>query len=170
MRRLMFISLSLFFLFGSLDSFAQPKRAITINPIGLVFGTFNAQFELALSERNAVAIRGNYVGYDIGSYKNSAFGGGAHYKWYFNNKAITGIWAGPAADVLLWTADWDVFGISKSETTLFAGVGADLGYKWAWGKFCLELSAGGRFYFGEISGLSFGGFLPSLGLGVGYAW
>ncbi len=160
----------------------EAKQAITANPIGLVFGIFNAQYEFALTGVNSLALRGNYVGYKIGDYSNSAFGIGCSYRWYMGeSKPITGWWLQPSVDILFWTAKWTTLEISgtypffykevdKEETVTFIGIGGDGGYKWNWDGFCLELSGGIRYYIGEIAGLSFGGVAPSLGVGVGYAW
>jgi hypothetical protein len=126
-------------------------KAVTANPIGLAFGLFNAQYEFALNQKNSVAVRANFVGYSIGGYSNSAFGFGGSYRWYvMDSKTIVGWWAQPSAT--------------------FFGIGGDGGYKWIWDQFALDVSVGARIYMGKISGLSFGGFGPQLGVNLGYAW
>ena len=153
-------------------------KAVTANPIGLAFGLFNAQYEFALNQKNSVAVRANFVGYSIGGYSNSAFGFGGSYRWYvMDSKTIVGWWAQPSADILFWTSEWQTLGqpgllgnVNNKANTTFFGIGGDGGYKWIWDHFTLELSVGARIYMGKISGLSFGGFGPQLGVNLGYAW
>jgi hypothetical protein len=167
----MFFLLMIFTLIINISYAQKETKAVTANPIGLAFGVFNAQYEFALNQQNSVAIRANFIGYSIGSYSNSAFGFGGSYRWYVaDSKTIRGWFAQPSADILFWSADWKDLGQNKNESTVFFGVGGDGGYKWIWDHFALEVSAGARLYLGKISGLSFGGFAPALGVNLGYAW
>lgn len=133
---------------------------------GFIFGRLNAQYEWALSAENSVAVRGNFVNTTIGDYDNSALGFGGSYRWYFSKRAIEGFFAMGSADLLFWNAKTSL----SDESATFIGITGEAGYKWNLGGFTIDLSGGLGYYAGEISGLDFGGVLPTVGLNLGYAW
>lgn len=158
------------FFFGlSLNLFAQSK-AVTVNPLGLFFGALNVQYEFRYDSDNSIALRANFVGYDIGSFSNSAFGFGGTYRWYHSTRPVVGLWYGPSADILFWTAKEKRIVAPATYTSSFLGLGGDIGYKWNFNHFGVEIFGGLRYYFGEIAGLSFGGASLIAGLNLGYVW
>lgn len=149
--------------------FAQTK-AVTVNPFGLFFGALNVQYEFRYDADNSIALRANFVGYDIGSFSNSAFGFGGTYRWYHSTKPVVGLWYGPSADILFWTAKEKRSFAPPTYTSTFLGIGGDIGYKWNFNHFGVEVFGGLRYYLGEIAGLSFGGASLVAGLNLGYVW
>ncbi|MCX8057358.1 MAG: DUF3575 domain-containing protein [Ignavibacteria bacterium] len=165
MKKIVFLFLLLF----SASTFAQSK-AITVNPIGLFWGALNVQYEFRYDVDNSIALRANFVGYDIGSFSNSAFGLGGTLRWYHSRKPVVGLWYGPSADILFWTAKEKSLIAPDTFTSSFLGLGGDIGYKWNFNQFAVEIYGGLRYYFGEITGLSFGGASLIAGLNLGYIW
>ncbi len=149
--------------------FSQTK-AITVNPVGLFLGALNVQYEFRYDPDNSIALRANFVGYDIGSFSNSAFGLGATYRWYHSTKPVIGLWYGPSADILFWTAKEKKPINPGTYTSSFLGIGGDIGYKWNLDHFGVEVFGGMRYYFGQIAGLSFGGASLIAGVNLGYLW
>ncbi len=80
------------------------------------------------------------------------------------------MWYGPSADILFWKAkEKNIVGPATYQSS-FLGVGGDIGYKWNFNHFGVEIFGGLRYYFGEIAGLSFGGASLIAGLNLGYVW
>lgn len=168
MKKILF--LVFVFLINHSNSFSQAGKAITVNPIGLFYGVMNVQYEFRHDVDNSIALRANFVGYDIGSFSNSAFGFGGTYRWYHSTRPVVGLWYGPSADLLFWTAKEKNRIRPESYTRLFLGLGGDIGYKWNFNHFGVEIFGGLRYYFGEITGLAFGGASLIAGLNLGYIW
>lgn len=167
MKRLIALYI-LIFLVSNLN--AQPNKAIMINPLGLFWGVMNVQYEFRYTSENSIAVRANFVGYDIGSFSNSAFGLGGSYRWYSKSKPVVGLWYGPSADLLFWSAKEKNRIAPATYKSSFLGIGGDVGYKWNFNQFGVEIFGGLRYYFGEIAGLSFGGASLVAGLSLGYLW
>ncbi len=166
MKRIIFISF--FFILQLLS--AQSSKAVMVNPLGLFWGVMNVQYEFRYDIDNSIALRTNFVGYDIGSFSNSAFGIGASYRWYNKTKPVVGFWYGPSADILFWSAKDKVKISPTTYKSSFLGIGGDAGYKWDFNHFGVEIFGGLRYYFGDIAGLSFGGASLIAGLNLGYIW
>lgn len=149
---------------------AQPNKAITVNPLGLFWGVMNVQYEFQHTPANSIAIRANFVGYDMGSFSNSAFGIGGSYRWYADKKPVVGLWYGPSTDFLFWSAKEKNKVAPNVHNSTFFGLGGDIGYKWNFSQFGVEIFGGLRYYFGEIGELPFGGASLVAGLNIGYLW
>lgn len=162
---------SVFLFVLSLSSIVSAQsRAIMVNPLGLFLGALNVQYEFRYDPDNSIALRANFVGYDIGNYSNSAFGLGGSYRWYHSTKPILGLWYGPSADILFWSAKEKNKNLPVTYSSTFLGLGGDIGYKWNFNHFGVEIFGGLRYYIGEITGLSFGGASLIAGLNLGYVW
>lgn len=146
------------------------SKAVTVNPLGLFWGVLNVQYEFRYEKDNSIALRANFVGYDIGSFSNSAFGFGGTYRWYHSTKPVVGLWYGPSADLLFWTAKEKNKITSATYKSSFLGVGGDIGYKWNFNQFGVEIYGGLRYYIGDIAGLPFGGASLIAGVNLGYIW
>ncbi len=166
MKRTMLFLIIFFFNF---PLFSQ-SRAVSINPLGLFWGVLNVQYEFRYDLDNSIALRANFVGYDIGTFSNSAFGFGGTYRWYHSTKPVVGLWYGPSADILFWSAKQKNRITPATYNSSFLGIGGDIGYKWNFNQFGVELYGGLRYYFGEIAGLSFGGASLIAGVNLGYVW
>ncbi len=167
MKNYIILILSLFII-SNLN--AQPDKGVMVNPLGFFWGVMNVQYEFKYTSENSIALRANFVGYDLGSFSNSAFGFGGSYRWYSNSKPIVGFWYGPSADLLFWSAKEKNRIVPATYKSSFFGIGGDIGYKWNFEQFGVEIFGGLRYYFGEIAGLSFGGASLIAGLNLGYLW
>lgn len=117
--------------------------------------------------------------------KTSGFGFSPEYRFYLskNKPGISGVYAGPFASVNFLTYQNKQYGTSgytniKYKATLFGG-GVVFGHQWAWQSgFALDLNLGLGFksvdynnrpsnYYSEDFNE---GFIPRLGVGIGYAF
>jgi hypothetical protein len=161
---------------NSVNSNAQQRgtydNAITANPLGLIFGVFNAQYEFQTSGNNSFLIRGNYWTPGVAFAGWTAYGVGASYRWYidpFNQgtRPIEGFNFGPAVAVDFWSWDDDPF-FNYDGGAAFR-IGAEASYKWVFGGFAVEPGLNLMFSASNVEGL---GTLSALGLlfNIGYAW
>jgi len=149
------------------------SNVIKTNPLGLAFGNFNATYERVLNESSSVLIRGQYM-YKIFGVKVNLGGVGLGYRYYITHakKPVpSGFYVNPQAAFSFGSLD-DVNGEKVSVTTL--GIGAELGYQWAWESgFVLDLGIGPMYTFvmgGDNNIDISSGFLPSATLAIGYAF
>jgi hypothetical protein len=125
----------------------EHKQIITANPIGIVFGWFNAEYERKVSETTTWGVSGsNFQGFDSDfSYSNIS----AIARYYPQGAALTGFFVGGKLGVHHISDDYD-FGDDDSATAV--GVGVDVGYNWLVGKdrkFVISIGMGATRLFGE---------------------
>jgi len=166
------------------DTGAAFTSAISLNPISLIFGLFDASYEFKLSKNNSLVVFGSYWDIDAGYW--AAFGIGASYRWYLDVSSVTkwnnkpmleGFSVGPVASIGFWK--WSGPSIIDPATGAnlnpYNGgvsfqIGGSAAYKWVFG--------GGWFVEPEItiwipvaSPSGFAGFSDfGLGGNLGYAW
>lgn len=154
---------------------ATPKSDITIQPVGLLFGTAYLEYETALSGYSAGAVRLNYNSFKISDLSITGVGGGLSYRFYPASKgnAPKGFFVGPAVDVRSVSASSG----GDTASTLFYSIAAEIGYRWMWGDetaFVLVPSInlgynGGTIKVGDITADYTGmGVGVGLGLGIGF--
>lgn len=172
MRKLFLLAVATF-------SFAMAnaqQNIVKVNPLGLVFGNFNAAYEHALNESSSIEVGANYF-----NWKNldlSGYGAEAAYRFYFskNNDAPEGIYAAPflSANGLTYKyTDLDDEGndVEKKESAFGVGGGVKAGYQWI---FDSGLSLDLFFGYGYTSvkfkdaDYNYSGGMPRLGLSLGY--
>lgn len=141
---------------------------VKVNPLGLVFGSFNATFEHALNESSSFEVGANYFNWS--NLDLAGYGAEVAYRFYFskNNEAPEGIFASPFLSVngLTYTYDGD------SEDSSFGfGGGVKAGYQWVWDSgLALDLFFGygyTKINFDKAD-YEYSGGLPRLGLSLGY--
>lgn len=157
------------------------ENAIKANPLGFFFGSAQFGYERALGEKSAFQIDVAYTNIKatVGGAEDTGvtgFGAEAKYKLYFSpsREAVRGWYAAPT---ITYSTAKGTAGSVEGEVTLLAG-GVVAGYQWVFGGgdsgFALDLNFGAQYAStstsGDISSLSIDGFLPRLGLGIGYAW
>ncbi|MDH7516229.1 MAG: hypothetical protein QHI48_10195 [Bacteroidota bacterium] len=155
------------------DSQAQetPRaHAISVNPLGFVFGLMNVRYEQRVQGTNSFHVGGTLVPI----YTNyMGFGLTGGYRWYFlpneGRKALCGMAAGPFLSLLFW--NYSGTASIGSEGGVVMILGGDLSYKWIWTNFMLEPSL----ELGFIPVKGKGDFYATtaflgLGLHLGYAW
>jgi hypothetical protein len=156
------------------------SNAISVDPIRLIFGSFDASYELRMGQSNSLVIFGNY--WNISGLW-SAFGFGASYRWYIdvsdiskiNKGALEGFSVGPAVSVGFWSwtgaSFYDPYGVLSSYSGgASINIGGSAAYKWVFGGgWFVEPNVGIMFPISHPTGFS--GFnVFGLGAGVGYAW
>ncbi len=159
-------------IFASSSVLAQTKgmkynQSISANPLGLVFGVFNATYEQQIAPKNSFTINGSYFTYN--DWTAGSIGGS--YRFYLlqeDVRAIQGFSFGPMAQIAFWS--WGGPGSYSYDGGTVFYIGAEAAYKWVFsGGFVVEPSIALRFGVNQLEGL--GGF-SSYGIGVnlGYAW
>jgi hypothetical protein len=175
MRKLFFTLVFGLGLVLSAQAQAQTQEApgytsvIKTSPLALALGNFNATYENVLNERSALLFSANYI-YQLFGADVNAGGVGAGYRHYFTYKkkdVPTGFYVQPQVSA----------GFGSGFYTL--GIGAELGYQWAWESgFVLDLGIGPQYTYLNFdegdNDLGFdddaGGILPAFTLAIGYAW
>jgi hypothetical protein len=167
MKKFFLLALAALLIFSATNLSAQKAdkytQAITANPIGLIFGYFNASYEFQVAPENTLTINGLYWGYSGWS----AFGIGGSYRWYIvkedKKKIIEGFGFGPTASLGFWNYEND--GYSGGTSLSIGGVAS---YKWVFGGFVVEPLLVLSFNLMTIEGLAYNSF--GLGCNLGYAW
>lgn len=172
-RSLLLSTFALLLLCSGVTLSQNYRNALTLNPFGLFIGTLNAQYENALSGENSFTVRASAIMRTISSHDVSAFGLGGSYRWYLPpNRAITGIWVGPSADLLFLKWKYSRGDVSST----FFNIGGEIGYKWIFEQYVVEpyLSLGlslGKVESEDGKSLAYGnGIIYSVGLSLGYSW
>ncbi len=166
---------------------AQQKHVIKTNPIALAFGSFNATYEKVLDSKSSVLISGNYMfkffGVDV-----KAGGVGLGYRYYFTHAkkdVPTGFYVNPETAFSFGSVNVKTEDASASASFASLGLGAEIGYQWAWSSgFALDLGIGPMYRFilgntkaegenGTQESNAFGrtgGIAPAFTLAIGYAF
>ncbi len=157
------------------------KNVVKVNPLGLIFGSLNASYERALSDKSAIEFSLDYttvnVTVDSGeNAKATGLGLGAGYKIYFskNNVAPRGWYAEPNLNYASVSAS---SGNEEGKVNAFS-VGALGGYQWVFGGsdsgFALDLGLGFQYFSasttGNVNDTGLSGFIPAAKLAIGYGF
>lgn len=112
---------------------------LRLNPIGLIAGAINGDFEFKISDEWTVGIQGAFIraklsptGIFNSDYNITAWGIGARADWYFNGVFNDGFYLGPSAEYLnVNVKTSDSFGPASGNA---AGLmlACILGYGWFW--------------------------------------
>ncbi|MFA6571662.1 MAG: hypothetical protein WCT77_10580, partial [Bacteroidota bacterium] len=125
---------------SSTGVFAQKyTHAISANPIGLVFGLFNATYEQQVAPINSFTINGYY--WSIVDW--AAYGIGGSYRWYpklFDDgkRPLEGFSCGPLVQIGFWK--WNGWGTYSDYGGVSFAIGGEAAYKWVFGGFVVEPS------------------------------
>lgn len=166
----LFLTLSFVALFFSLSA---QSNVIKTNPLGMAFGNFNATYERVLGTTSSVLIRGQYMYKLLGVEVNLA-GFGLGYRYYFTHakKAVPGgFYINPQVAFAFGSLTNDN---DEKISVNTIGLGAELGYQWAWPSgFVLDLGIGPMYTFAsgdDPDGETITGIMPSATLAIGYAF
>jgi hypothetical protein len=156
------------------------KNVIKANPLGLAFGVGDFSYERVVSDNQAFEIGLSFASAKVTSgsevVSSSAIGGEGKYKFYFSSAkdAPRGWYAAPFVSYAVSSAN-NSAGTDIGFST-FSG-GALAGYQWVFGGgdsgFALDLNFGAQYMSvsaTESTSVNIQGFLPRLGLSIGYAW
>ncbi len=175
---------------------AQRKNAMTDhnNVIKINFNTdlsdggIPLAWELKTKPRQSLQLGLSFTYYTDGDYKKSGIGFNPEYRFYLskNKPGISGIYAGPTIGInFLKVRDYYYNSINGTSdlvtfnTTLF-NIGGVFGHQWVWSSgFALDLNIGLGLRTSSISNRpgqynyyqdDFEGFIPRLGVAIGYAF
>ncbi|WP_176829738.1 DUF3575 domain-containing protein [Tenacibaculum sp. MAR_2009_124] len=160
-------------------AYAQ-KNVVKANPLGLAFGVADLSYERVIGDNTSFEVGLSYAGAEVTSnnevISTSAIGGEGKFKFYFSSEenAPRGWYAAPFVNYSTSSAkssEGQDVGFST-----FSG-GALAGYQWVFGGddsgFALDLNFGAQYVSASATGgttVSIDGFLPRLGVSLGYAW
>ena len=124
----------------------EHKQIITANPIGIVFGWFNAEYERKVNETTTWGVSGsNFQGFDSDfNYSNVS----AIARYYPQGAALTGFFIGGKLGVHHVSEEYG----PEDDSATALGVGVDVGYNWLIGKdrkFVISIGMGATRLFGE---------------------
>jgi hypothetical protein len=128
----------------------EHKQMVTANPIGIVFGWFNAEYERKATETTTWGISAsNFQGFDDDfNYSNVS----ALARYYPQGAALTGFFVGGKIGFHHVSDD---NGFGDDDSTSAIGLGVDVGYNWLIGKerkFAISIGMGATRLFGEDTG------------------
>jgi len=157
-------------------------NAASINPLPLIIGMVDGQYEMRLNSGASLPLRLSYWGWDLSSWKYTRIAVGGAYRMFSDKKALEGLYWGPQAAFNYNKATYtDVFSNSADVTVMGIGVGVEGGKQWIWkGGFLVDLGAsvgynlqsdavvkvnGTEYKASGGAGIGFG-----FRLGLGFAW
>lgn len=156
------------------------QNVVKVNPLAALFGSFEVGYERVITESSSVEIALAYSSLKVNTTggvadaKSTGLGVEGKYKFYFGDESPRGWYAAPVVSYSNTTLDSN----NEKGDFSFFGAGAVAGYQWVFGGddsgFSLDLSFGAQYASvstsGDIASTSIEGFLPKLGLALGYAW
>lgn len=162
-------------LFCTVGASAQEKsNMLSTNPLGMIFGVFNLEYQKAVGAKNAIGISG--VFWKPPALDITIMGGSVSFNLY-TKKSFHGFFLKPAVDVgyaswkyteidpITWTST------EKDMTAVTFSLGAVAGYRWLWKSgFSIGLGGGASYTLGDYEGIDFGGVGPSLLFDLGWAF
>ncbi|MDI9319796.1 MAG: DUF3575 domain-containing protein [Phycisphaerales bacterium] len=151
------------------------SNVVKVNPLGLLFGTANATYELKIGANSSVGINLLYSNFKFGDFKYSAIGGGGEYRYYFSEDPLEGWYLGGAAGFQAGKLKVDG---SESANYTSITAGALGGRQWVWNSgFLIDLGLTLGYVsityqddFSGISGLKASGIGIGGRFGLGYAF
>ena len=155
-------------LFGMSNMKAQEANGlIKVNPIGFIFGVFNATYEKPLNESSSISLGASFFNWK--SLNISGLGLSAEYRFYFSNnsEAPHGMFAAPVLEFNSMSYD----GYTEKESLLAIGGGVKAGHQWVWDSgVALDLYFGYGYMSAKFDHYDATGGYPMLGLAIGYAF
>lgn len=161
---------------------AAPTRtkAVTVNPLGLMFGLGNAVYEQAVGDKNSFTAGLSFASYGSDINRLSLFGVTGSYRWWFDDaqKVMRGWYAGPELSINTVNWSFKLLGTESNANATFFGGGAQGGYQWIFNSaFTLNLGLSVGYAAGSFSTNVVGAPTPGFGgsyvggnLGLGYAF
>jgi len=171
-------------LFGMSSMKAQEATGIVkVNPIGFIFGVFNATYEKPLNEKSSISLGANF--YNWKNLNLSGMGLNAEYRFYFSNNsdAPHGMFAAPVLSLgslsydMPETVDYNyetgeaTTKKAHKETLMSFGGGVKAGHQWIWDSgIALDLYFGYGYRAAKFDSHDYSGGYPMLGLALGYVF
>lgn len=145
---------------------------IRVNPLGLLFGSFNVGADFAVSDQFTLGGGGSYSSLSSGSTKASAFGIEARAQYFFD-KVFTDDWY--LAPFFAYSSGTGEDGINSDIDVTVTSFGAAIGYMWIWDNFNIQFGGGLQSLSIDADSnatnfTSLDGVLPYLEFTLGYAF
>jgi hypothetical protein len=154
---------------------AAATSSVTVNPLGLLFGVLNAQYEVAFDQKDSFTLGGSFMAWDLDYWELAAGGLEIGTRTYYGGKGPKGFFLHTGVGGALVSATYDdgwgrVDGSGAMATGTFAA-----GYKWVGrGGFTSEVSGGLNIAMGSVTA---GGekeeirsASPGVSFSLGYSW
>ncbi len=165
------------------DDSEIPRHAVTINPLGILFGSLDIEIESALRPNSAWFWGPSfaYASSSDGGTSNKLYGAGATVgvRGFSGKRAPAGFWGGPQASLMWITGD---VGSEASASAVAWSLGALVGYTWIFDNgFVLSLGGGMQYIHMQLEAREPGyddyytmtigpeGILPTVRLALGLA-
>ncbi len=161
----------------------EKQNGIKLNPLALIIGAVNVQYERAVSEKNSAQLGLFFINFNIGDTKLSGFGLTPEYRFYLAKEALDGFYAAPLINFNTLSLDVSAGTTDGSATLTTFGGGAKIGWNWLLGdadNFIIDLGLGANYSgtnlnvkSGNESDFEFGAFdglRPVLNFSIGYAF
>jgi len=157
-------------------------NSITTNPLGMIFGVYNLEYQRHLADKHAVGASFSFWKPKLLDLSN--IGADISYNFY-SKGGFEGLWIRPAValgvtkwkwdeTIVDWNDDFTDYTsstIEVDESVFTFGAGATIGYKWTWEKgFTMGVAGGLQFVAGDFVGIDFGGVGPALRYDLGFAF
>ncbi|HEY3875085.1 MAG TPA: hypothetical protein VGM92_06385 [Candidatus Kapabacteria bacterium] len=160
---------------SSLHAQARPSPAtqvLSVDVVPLLTGsTLSLQYEFKSDPTSSWLIRANF--WPSPAPEWNGFGIGAAYRFYIaDSRALTGLSAAPAVDLLFFSQSSENETVqSHFGTQIGVAIGGDLAYKWIFSQFAVEPVLGLRVGLGasQVPG-GFQTIYALIGCSLGYAW
>lgn len=169
MKKILLIAFSLLTL---IDAKAQDaQNTVKINPLSALFRTGSLFYERKVSESSSIQLGVAYTGLKLDDVKFSGLALTPEYRYYFKNKAISGVYTAP----FLRYQNYSVESGSDKGTYTSIGGGLLIGRQWVYGSgFVLDLFFGPSYNNGDYKVKSGGepdikGGLEGMGIRTGIA-
>lgn len=152
----------------------RPTQILSVNPVGIIFGMVNGEYERIFKDKSSFLLRGAYSGNKIGDWKWSAMGIGGGYRKYFTSQAMLkgGFW-GFGVDFSNTSAEY----LRIKASSFWIVPGGEIGYRWLLGgneNFSVSVNGGLRLHIGSLKilgkSIPMQGIAPGIGVNLGYAW
>lgn len=159
------------------------ENGIKLNPLALIIGAVNVQYERAITEKTSAQLGLFFINFSIGDTKLSGFGLTPEYRFYVAKEALDGFYAAPLINFNTLNLEVDTGADSGEASLTTFGAGAKIGWNWLLGEadnFIIDLGLGanysgtnlnvssgdeGDFEFGAFDGLR-----PVINFSIGYAF
>ncbi len=110
------------------------KTSITVNPLALIFGIFNAEGNIRIADSLSFTVNGSYFSISSGYWKSTAFGIGGGLRYYWQGTAVHKWYVGPLLELDFASSKYtDPFtGTTASGSATGISFGGLVGYESIW--------------------------------------
>ena len=125
--------------------------AVVANPLGLLFGFYNVDVGVAVTDKLSANFAGHYWSLDFLGVETKAWGAGIGAQYFFYGNVFQGAFVYPALEIARTSI---TIGDFSASGTLF-GPSAIVGYQWNFHPFTVRVGGGGQYLLGDVSGQNY---------------